>query len=222
MARDKAKALLSFLITGVDAMQFKRNARHALLSLLLAGSGWGIAHAELVTDGGFESGDLDAWTVTYATSGSSLAVERIAPHSGAHDLTFAAAGGQEDKISQSLATTAGTGYTLSFWLQTESGSDDGAFHAYLNGGTVVSAVYIPNVYTEYSFDFFAVSANTVLSFGGYTANSFIDLDDVSVVANGTFHNTPGSEVAEPASLALAGIALAAAGAAVARRRARHH
>jgi hypothetical protein len=76
----------------------------ALVSLL----GLGItqsARADLITNGGFETGDFTGWT----TSGTPT-VQSTFPHSGSFDALFSVPG----SISQSLATTAGQSYTIDF------------------------------------------------------------------------------------------------------------
>ena len=85
-----------------------------VLSLALALAA-GPARANLVTNGGFESGGLSNWTLT--GTGGGVAIDNTAPHSGSYDAAFALAnGGTTSALSQSIATTAGQSYSLSFWL----------------------------------------------------------------------------------------------------------
>ena len=96
----------------------------ALLAALIGLTG-GPAHANLVANGGFESGGLTNWTLT--GSGGGVAIDSTFPHSGTNDAAFAlASGGTTSTLSQSIATTAGQSYSLSFWLLDEalaSGND---------------------------------------------------------------------------------------------------
>ena len=83
-----------------------------VLSLALAA---GPARANLVTNGGFETGDFTGWTLT--GSGGGVAIDNTEPHSGTYDAAFALAnGGTTATLSQSIATAAGQSYSLSFWL----------------------------------------------------------------------------------------------------------
>ena len=83
-----------------------------VLALALAA---GPARANLVTNGGFETGDFTGWTLT--GSGGGVAIDKTAAHSGTYDAAFAlAAGGTTATLSQAIATTAGQSYSLSFWL----------------------------------------------------------------------------------------------------------
>ena len=73
------------------------------------------ARANLVTNGGFETGDFTGWTLT--GTGGGVAIDTRFPHTGTSDAAFALAnGGTTATLSQSIATTAGQSYSLSFWL----------------------------------------------------------------------------------------------------------
>ena len=73
------------------------------------------ARANLVANGGFETGDFTGWTLT--GTGGGVAIDNTAAHSGSYDAAFAlASGGTTSTLSQSIATTAGQSYSLSFWL----------------------------------------------------------------------------------------------------------
>src|SRR5208283_5928083 len=72
--------------------------------------------ANLVVNGGFETGDFTDWTVTgggnFVDDGSSSG---ITPHTGNYVAEFGASG-EIDYLSQTLSTTHGASYLLSFWL----------------------------------------------------------------------------------------------------------
>ena len=182
----------------------------AMLALCAAAN---LAHANLVSNGGFDTGNFSGWTTTVAPYGSDFGIAYGRGLSGSPAAAFGAVFGLDDIISQTLATTAGTGYTLSFWLDA-SQNVTGNFSALVNGVTELSTAGVAGGYKEYTYNFFATSANTVLAFEGNTPPSFYYLDGVSVVANGTSSNN----VPEPGSLSL--IALALAGLVIARRKAR--
>ena len=156
----------------------------------------------IVVNGGFENGNFNNWTVTQASSGTDLRIDSTNPHSGTYDAAFGATGGQNDYISQALATVAGDSYTFSFWLDA-SHSTSGQFVAYWGGTQVLSTGGVAGGYKQYTYSEVATSTSTTIKFGGNTPPSWYYLDDVSVVDNGpTTTATP-----EPASLMLLGCGL---------------
>ena len=98
--------------------------------------------------------------------------------------------GSDGTLSQTIATTAGQTYTLSFWLQNgESGSND--FKAIWNGQTLLSlSNAAQSGYTEYTYTVTATSSTTTLEFSAANGPSQWDLDNISLTANGTSSTTP--------------------------------
>jgi hypothetical protein len=85
----------------------------AVLSAACFAAAPAAAQAERVVNGGFETGTTDSWT--QLSSGVDVVdTSFFASHSGTYsvDLNSSALGG----VSQTLATTAGHRYTLSFWM----------------------------------------------------------------------------------------------------------
>ena len=166
-----------------------------LVLLPLALAAGRLAAQNLVTNGGFETGDFTGWThdsyfygIAFFDSGS---------HSGTYNLGLGS--GSDWTLSQDLATEAGQTYELSFWLSVKEGSyPDDPFAVNVDSFNLFTAASLPdtNAYNKYSFLFTAASASSTLSFIHHN-HSYFYLDDVSVTA-----------VPEPATYALlAGLAV---------------
>ncbi|MFE0461944.1 glycosyl hydrolase family 18 protein [Kitasatospora sp. NPDC058965] len=82
------------------------------LTAVLGGSA-GAASANLLTNGGFETGNLTGWTCS-AGLGS---VTGTAPHTGSYALQAAASASDSAQCSQTVTVTPSTSYSLSGWLK---------------------------------------------------------------------------------------------------------
>ncbi len=143
---------------------------------------------ELVLNGGFETGDFTSWTLSgtgypanFVDNGSYWT---IAPHSGGYLALLGEAGGLA-YLSQTLPTTAGQAYLLSCWLNSSDGLAPSEFRLSWNGTTYFDQTSIPAFaspgWTNLLFIVTATAPNTVLQFGAEDDNSYLGLDDVSVV-----------------------------------------
>jgi hypothetical protein len=137
----------------------------------------GAANAALVTNGDFETGDLSGWTVTPSDAFAFVSGP------GYMSDNEAVIGGVAT-VSQDLATTAGTSYTVSFYLANDDFDHANSFSVLWNGTEALLAVSNGDAfdYTQFTFTGVADSSNTTLSFIVQNDGAVFHLDDVSASA----------------------------------------
>ena len=173
----------------------------------------GAQAANLLVNGGFETGDFTGWTVNVNNTGVTSSFDGEVPHSGNY---FAYLGDTDTTypfgtLSQTVADVSGQNLTLSYWLESD-GQLPNYFDANWNG-TLVAGSALTNVpdqrpnYVEYTFNVVGTGSDTLL-FHEQNIPAYWALDDVSLTAG----------VPEPATWALLMIGLGAIGYAVRRRK----
>lgn len=142
------------------------------------------AHANLVVNGGFETGDFSGWTVTTAPAGSNLNVYAGQAFDGNFAASFAANGGLYDGIAQSLATTAGQEYEITFWVN-NLGIENDSLLIDWEGATVLNLTPLGTgleSWEQITLTVLATQNGSSFGIRGFDAQSGIGLDAVSVVA----------------------------------------
>ena len=172
------------------------------------------AAAQVVANGGFETGDLSGWTTTgndLLAAGSGFSA--YGAHSGSY---FGALGDTTGtgSLSQALSTVAGQTYTLTYYLATH-GDSDSSFSALWNGEALAGSELVnPNsngVYDFYSFLVTGTGTDT-LTFNETDVPSWMALDDIGLTPNEV------GAVPEPATWAMMLLGFGAIGAVMRRRR----
>jgi hypothetical protein len=192
----------------------------SVLSLAASGA---FGQANLVLNGGFETGDFTDWNVNgvYTCVGASDLCLGLGPtvddfdplaHSGTYAAYLNGPTYSPDTLSQSISTaTPGAGYYVTFWLATEASQNTvtpNFFDVVWDSQTVGSVVDGTNPdYVEYSFWVRGTGADTLTFFSGNDPGGFV-LDDVSVTS-----------APEPAALGLLLVGMTAVSVAARRRRA---
>jgi hypothetical protein len=174
----------------------------------------GRAQADLVVNGGFETQTPPGcqtlansspcnvppagWTIT----GNGVSIDTAFPHTGTYDIAFATASTDPNigTLSQSIATTVGQNYTLTFFVVDEAGFPLNTFTVSYGGFTQrITGDQAAFAYTEESFTVpGAGTANLV--FKGINDIAAWNLDDVSL-------NAVAAAVPEPAGAVLLWTAL---------------
>lgn len=167
----------------------------ALLTLVWSWS----ANATLITNGGFETGDLTGWSCTGADR---CEVITTYPHSGTYNMWGWDNSGFAT-LAQTIATSVGEMYDLSFWSHAHELSA-GNILRYSIGGATPVLVSTTTSYIETMASFTASAATTTIEllFETDGGTGQWRIDDVSVT---------GAAVPEPTTLALMGLGMAGIG-----------
>jgi hypothetical protein len=140
---------------------------------------------QTVQNGGFETGDFSNWTLVgsdYPDNFVFPANNWVIPHSGTNVAMLGQQGLPLGTLSQTLTTVPGQVYLLSFWLDSPDGLTPNAFQASWNGSTLLNLANLPTLgWTNPVFLVSAAGTSSILQFGFRNDNSYLGLDDVSVV-----------------------------------------
>lgn len=175
------------------------------------------AKADLITNGGFETGDFTGWIHGGNLGDTSVGSFPIAPNSGSFAAELGPIG-SDGTLSQTITTVVGDVYQLNYFHIYALGDNTPDDWSVSFDGMLLQSeanVSTPQTWTQYTFDVTAVDTSATLLFAFRDDPSFQGLDDVSLVDLG-----PATSVPEPASLALLASGLIALGLITRRKPAR--
>ena len=187
---------------------FKKLALIVALAAVICGFQAGLASADMIVNGGFETGDFTGWTVSnavvYDGSGNqdywdAGVLNNGSAHAGNYEAYLGKAvnltGGSlldPGTISQSFATTKGQAYTISFYVANDGGVALPGYNQ--NGTSLFQALWNGNItnpnlvdspafgYTLYSYTGIATGDTSTISFAFQHDTSTFRLDDVSATS----------------------------------------
>jgi hypothetical protein len=153
----------------------------------------GAANADLITNGGFETGDFSGWS-QFGDTGFT-GVDGSSAHSGSFGSYYGPTDPAGGGIQQTLAANAGDQLQIDFWYRVEGAFTPNFMSASVGSTTLLSLTdYTNDQFVHFSTVVTADSNNPMLSFTFFNSPSYWDLDDVSV-----------NVVPAPGSLALLGL-----------------
>jgi hypothetical protein len=171
------------------------------ITAVLAVSFGTTAHANLVVNGGFETGDLTGWTDAGNTGWHSISA---GCGIGGSFCDSNGAVGSDSILQQTINTVPGEAYTISFWLANDGG---GGASIWWNGNLIASDPGGGHGYLQTSGNVIALG-NDLLEIHLRDDPGFVQLDDVAV---------DGAEVPEPGTIGMLLGGIPAIGFAVRRR-----
>ena len=157
----------SYAFTATDTTSAGTSAASSAFDVTVTSSSPPPSGSNLVANGNFATDSFSGWTLggnyTSTTYGPEIFIDTDAEGSSTYAAGMGSVG-SDGTLSQTIATTAGQTYTLSFWLQNEaSGPND--FKAIWNGQTLLSlSNAAQSGYTEYTYTVTATGSSTALEF----------------------------------------------------------
>jgi len=131
---------------------------------------------DIVTNGGFEAGNFNGWTMVDITNSSTVTTNYV--HSGTYGAYLGPWNGNTGSLSQVLTTGVGNTFELSLWLKSDTGND--LFKVYWEGVEIADLTGISAPYTQYTYPVTSSGTTSTLEFRMRNEADWFGLDDVSV------------------------------------------
>jgi hypothetical protein len=135
-------------------------------------------HADLITNGGFETGDFSGWTTGANSFPQNIVMSPV--HSGSFAAQIAGFSTNPNTLSQVVTTSAGQAYDLTFWRSLTGNTPTQSLTVSWDGVQVFSELN-PNAqpYQQFSVTVVGTSSDTLL-FTSANDPGLTYLDDVSL------------------------------------------
>ena len=136
--------------------------------------------ANLVQNGGFETGDFTGWNQSGNTNFTAVTTNLLAVHSGAYGAQLGPPGSL-GVLSQTVPTVPGLTYLVSAWVNSPDGRAPNEFVVQWDGNTIFDQTSLgPVGWTNLQFVVTATTARAVVNFGFQDDPSYLALDDIGI------------------------------------------
>lgn len=141
---------------------------------------YALADMQMLQNGGFETGDFSFWNLTGNSGFDTVSTGSLFDHSSLYGAEMGPIGSL-GYISQTVPTTPGETYLLSFWLNNLDGATPNEFLAEWNGYILSDQTNLSAFgWSNFQYAVTATAASTTVEFGFRDDTSFLGLDDVSL------------------------------------------
>lgn len=138
------------------------------------------AYPRSILNGGFETGTFTNWASSGNFGSQSISTAANYRHSGTYGAQLTASGSLR-YLSQTLSTTPGAVYSISFWLHNPTSHTNNEFQVSWNATVLLDMMNLPvSGWTNIQLAVTATTGTAVLQFGYRNDSAYFGLDDVSV------------------------------------------
>jgi uncharacterized repeat protein (TIGR03803 family) len=139
-----------------------------------------IVYPSSILNGGFEAGTFTNWTSGGSFGSQSISTAANYRHAGTYGAQLTASGALRF-LSQTLSTTPGAVYTISFWMHNPTSHTNNEFQVSWNGNVLLDMANLPvSGWTNIQLTVTATAAVSVLQFGYRNDTAYFGLDDITV------------------------------------------